>query len=767
MGRSVVLLLLTIVLAAPGVTRPVRATQDPAPGTTPAPGSDADLPPLPEGESVFDTPTEVEQTPGTDEGEPVTLDPLSPEPSTTPDPTLDPAANVPALHNWSPSSLGADAPPPVPPGFLLGRSELVARFGWWASSPSGSPIKVGEYQSLSPSPFWDVDSISSNGRRTLDFWASGLDNETNNVRGRFYADGFRANVDFQRFIARGEYEPLSGGSALSNNYVVTENLNVGQDYAIRWDELNVGFREKLTPNITAKLQLWGLRRFGERQSNAMAHCFNINAGSQPTDNRCHVVAQSQQIDWLTMELEPGIEAKFKNITIDYTRTMRSFGQNDQVVTRPYTNFGPFGGNGTLTIFPYAIVPDSLFEMDRLKLGIDFSKELRLYSYLYDGNMQNQSRQTNRSIRGFDVRLIKTSASGVTATAYAKLSDTGNQLPPFLLPEERDDPSQILHPVDYTRFHTGLDGQWFPFRDVDPIWQRLTIRGGYEYSSIFRDYAAYPTNLATGYIKPPTVTNDIINAPVFVQPTTHYHQVSIGPWLRWKTGTDLFARYRLVLTDNPLYGLQPNSGALNANEPTFNNMVELGGAWAPASNLLLSARVSLQNTWLRSAYARFDENNFPFLLTAWYAPTNKLSLSAGYAYFTNWINQDINFGYRGLDQPPSAETIPTTFQGGSQVLNVGGRYQWSDRLLFTGGLVWNYGSNVYSVGQSQTGADWSSIPFYSNVIVQTMRYQAGLDYQLAPNILCYFRFNYFDFDDRTQDVNSGTSRFFLGGLTARF
>ena len=35
-----------------------------------------------------------------------------------------------------------------------------ARFGWWAMWNQGSPAKTGEYQSLEPSPFWDVDGIS-------------------------------------------------------------------------------------------------------------------------------------------------------------------------------------------------------------------------------------------------------------------------------------------------------------------------------------------------------------------------------------------------------------------------------------------------------------------------------------------------------------------------------------------------------------------------------------------------------------------------------
>ena len=37
--------------------------------------------------------------------------------------------------------------------------EFALRVGAWGISPTGSPAKVGEYQDLSSSPFWDVDGL--------------------------------------------------------------------------------------------------------------------------------------------------------------------------------------------------------------------------------------------------------------------------------------------------------------------------------------------------------------------------------------------------------------------------------------------------------------------------------------------------------------------------------------------------------------------------------------------------------------------------------
>jgi hypothetical protein len=644
------------------------------------------------------------------------------------------------------------------------RNEMIVRLGGWFGGYRGSPVKVGEYQGLNSSPFFDVDTIDSNGRQTLDLWVSGLNSEAYDLHSYFYRDGFKAMVDWQFFPHRQLHEPPVGGTPDSSNPVVSEDLNVGEDYAVRIQQINANFRGPLTENLSWKVNVFVFHKFGERQANAMAHCFNMNLVGGPADNRCHVLSQSQRIDWLTAQVEPGIEAKFDRLTLDYARTIRSFQQQDQLVYRSYTNFGAFGG---LTVYPYALVPNSTFEMDRLKIGYDFSRSLRLYSYLYSGNMHNDSRETDRRFGGFDTRLIKTTQSGITATAYAKYNLARNELPPFLLPEEQNITSQIWHPIDYDRFWAGLDGQWFPFRSASSRWRGLSFRAGYEYHEIARQYANWPLTIPDTYVRPPTLTNATVNGPFFAQPDTRSNTFTLAQRMRWNTGVITFARYRMRLTANPLYGVQSNSGVLNSNLPTDEQAFEVGGSWAPRKNLLLSARAEAQTMWLNTPYANFSEQNYPVVTTIWYAPTEKLSLSGGYSYFSNWVNQDVTFGYRGLEEPPPAETLRVGFDGQTQVVNVGARYTWTEKLLLSGGVFWVDGFNTFDVPQSQTGADWSQMPVYSNVRAEAWRFQAGFDYSLTPRSGCYFRVNTFDYQDQAQNLTSGTAFFFLAGVNAIF
>ena len=361
------------------------------------------------------------------------------------------------------------------------------------------------------------------------------------------------------------------------------------------------------------------------------------------------------------------------------------------------------------MYPYAIVPSSILQMDRVKLSVDLTERLKLYSYLYNGLMTNLDRDTNNQFGGFDFRMIETLKNGMTGTAYLKLYENRSQLPPYLLPEEGSSLGLIRHPINYTRWWAGLDGQWFPFRDSPTFWQGMSLRANYEYHQIDYQYATYPTDVTSGYVVAPTVTNSVVTNPYFTQPTTYINKFELAQRMRWTTGVNSFARYRFTVTQNPMYGMTPLSGVLNTNTPTSEQFIEVGGSWAPRPNLLFSAQGSVQTMWLYSKYTNGAATNYPLTFTAWYAPTPKWSLSAGYNYYSSWINQDITMGYRGLDEPPPAESLRMGFKGQTSVVNVGGRYAYSEKLSLNAGIFFTDGLNVFTVPQSQTGATGRRCP----------------------------------------------------------
>jgi hypothetical protein len=208
--------------------------------------------------------------------------------------------------------------------------DVVGRFGYWATEWRGSRTKIGEFQELSSSPFWDVDGLWSSGERTLDF--TGTDNE--GTQGRLYYFGPRLTVkaDYDRYLRRLDsrglvvedphspgdfifedfdpYIPLVPPAPSAQQVLNSDVLNPGQDYAIRVQEFSARFHGPIGENLKWRVNVWGIDKQGVRQATRVGHCFNQSTLSpgQPTGNRCHVLAQDQRIDWTTVEVEPVLEA---------------------------------------------------------------------------------------------------------------------------------------------------------------------------------------------------------------------------------------------------------------------------------------------------------------------------------------------------------------------------------------------------------------------------------------------------------------------------
>jgi hypothetical protein len=632
-------------------------------------------------------------------------------------------------------------PPAVDPRIL------AVRTGWWGMSTDGSSTRVGQYQSLKPAPFWDVDGLLSDGQRTADFYATGLDSETTMTGLRFYGPLLQLDFEYERFVSRLLHDPLDGFVDIQQqqpggDFYVKEDLNVGEDYAVRVQQLKANFKGHLTKNINWGLNIWGFRKTGERQVTSMAHCFNVPNGTDPDGNpvsgpvfgnSCHSLSQRQRIDWLTTEVKPIVEANFGAATVRYSRTMRTLSTDDQVTTRPYDNFG-FSGD-----LPYASVPESYTEIDRLKLSGDLLSDLHAYAQLYNGNTLNRSRRINRRFHGYDLRLTSRAVAGTSLTGYAKQYVQSTQTPTTLLPEET--PADI-HPLfAYDKTTAGLKGRWRPYDDEYSWRSRFLISSGYEYRGMER-----PNSI---YVEPGGTASQFFTA------SNLFH---VRASMQWNRSLDSFVRYRLGFYDDPLYGIAKN-GTTNTLLPTQSHLIELGTTWSPTDALILSGVFGIDNSWNKSDVADFQNDSYPIVLTAWYSPTPCWSISGGLAFFRSWIDQDITLGsLNGSAADPV--TSRWNYGGQSDVVNIGTTYAWSDRLTLTGGFEFARGRNSFA-----PPALWPDLPQYSNVVIETTRWRAGFDYLFCEDVSGYFRYQLFDYNDETQDYLSGTANMVLGGISA--
>jgi hypothetical protein len=658
------------------------------------------------------------------------------------------------------------------------------RFGWWGVSSSVSPTRIGEFQSLRSSQFFDVDTLVSDGTQSLDLVLSGLDNEANNVRAKYYSPHLSADVRFQRFLRRWDHDPMAAPDVgppvppENPNDVVSDDLNVGEDYAIRVQQLNAKFKGHLADNLSWKVNVWSMRKSGERQANSTGHCFDLNPAAGSQDNRCHVLSQRQRIEWVTMEVQPVLEARFDGVTVEYSHTVRSFGQDDEVTSRVYSRFGyqGVGGNGTYGApFIHNFVPENTTNIDRVKISADLTECNQLYANTYLGQTHNEFRDTHRDFGGADVRLTNHSIDDVTLTAYGSVYDESNELPPTFFNAAPlglgETAATVDHPVDYTRSRVGLKSVWKPFdcgcydsRSWDK-WSTLRLVSGYEYYEISRDFATY-TSARLG---------------TFTQPDTKMHQIELGPSLKWSPELDTYVRYKGRFAEDPLIGVRESQGRFNTNQPEQLHRIELGGTWMPASNFMANAQFSVQESWNHSFYPsnavgnqpiRFDEQSYPFVVTLWYAPTHRLSLTGAYAYSSNFIDQDITVGFRGPETSGSPfETVPWDYQGENDLISLNATYAWTPCVNLLSGIEYNWGSNYFDVPPLTDPAippvpptNWSQLPSFSAVEVQTVRLTAGADWQAYRDTTLYARYIYFDWDDLSQGTYTGNSHMVLAGAS---
>jgi hypothetical protein len=541
------------------------------------------------------------------------------------------------------------------------------------------------------------------------------------------------------------------GDLQSGDLIVSQDLDAGDDYAIRVQRMKSSFQGKLGKNLKLRLNFNVLRKQGDRQANAAHHCFpgiaqDFNA---VVDNHCHVLSQGQQIDWVTTKFEPVVEGRFGPVHAEYSRPMRVFSQNDQIVTRSFALHNP--GDE-----PYALVPDSYTQADRLKLGVDLGADTRFYGRLQTGDTHNKIRQTHRRFHGFDLRLTNQSFDGISLTGYATLNEQKNQDVPSYLPEEQQalavptaivPPYGIRHPIDYFRRTVGADASWKPFRH-NVTFNGLTLTAGAEQGLVERNQAQYAVRVPE---QPP--------GPVIDQERTAFTAFHVGASYRCAPGLDTYARYRLRVTKDPLFAVGRYSGYTNSSLPEEQGLLEIGSSWILAENFLATASVGFENSRQHSDVADFDQDNYPMTFTLWYAPTPAWSLSAGYGYYSNWIDQDITFP---SDTPAVSvgDTRQWSYGGEGRVLSLGSSYAWSRSLTFSGGFQF-----VRARDAVDPLGPWPDLTDYFDVAVDRTRITGGIDWTLHEHIAAYFRYLYEDYEDKSVGYNSGTAHMFLTGMSA--
>jgi hypothetical protein len=696
---------------------------------------------------------------------------------------------------------------PNPSGATLG-------FGWWGVMRSGNPWVIGQWQSTDSSPFWDTAGLWTNGTRTLNFSASGPDNEDTQAKIQYFGPNSQGFINFNRFIHAEEHENFNNmnASALvpgtgpgSGQPIIAQDLNPGTNYAIRVDQYEAQYKFNLVgqpgkegPWLRSGVNIWDQEEEGDRQANNTVHCFTAQAASQ--QKSCHILSQAQGIDWNTFEVTPFFEGRFGKVNFQYSHTLRVFSTRDQPVIGQYTDGGANILEGD---FPYSVVPENVFNMDKIKLGIDLNDHNRLYAFGYFSEVENSEAGVSREQGGVDLRWTNTAFKGLNLTTYFKNDDqSGNRPLALTSPDQTQGLTaaqqaaelfQLPNQIGFTQYTMGEKFSWRPWTGTcDSFLSRLSFTGGYEYYDLKRanENWYFPSLSAT----PPTF-NISPTTPVFYQPNTTSNSFDFGVQVPWVEGFHTYVRYKLKFIKDDLLGYTPLNYGVNSSLPDTENIIEFGGEWFPSLNcgaafnqsFNLSSRSGAPlpvaaNPILVSTspgdILNFGEDSYSTSVVLWYRPTDKMTLSVNSDYFANQIKQNITIGDdsstsftgSGANLVSFAPyTSPWTYGGTAVEFGGGLTYQFNPRLRFTADYEVTFGKDLITSGGVVVGSGTpvvnTFIPLGSYSAVRNVMQQvtAGFDYKPRKNLSMYLRYQLVDFNDRTDSSYSGSMNMVLGGM----
>jgi hypothetical protein len=163
------------------------------------------------------------------------------------------------------------------------------------------------------------------------------------------------------------------------------------------------------------------------------------------------------------------------------------------------------------------------------------------------------------------------------------------------------------------------------------------------------------------------------------------------------------------------------------------------------------------------------------VSAWYAASDRLSLSAGYSVFSNFVAQDIRVG----DDVPGTAISPVTgrwnYGGRAHIVTLGSRYAATERVTLTGQVEWVRGQNLISnstmvfpaAAPTVTPTVVTTLGSFSQVLNETTRLTMGADWLLRPRVVTYVRYELYNFNDVFPGYQTGLAQGVLGGFSALF
>ena len=429
---------------------------------------------------------------------------------------------------------------------------------------------------------------------------------------------------------------------LDNDYIVTrKELKSAVDLAI--PDL---------PNIVFHAGLRIETREGMEQAVGLSKC-----------GGCHVSASGKDIDERTEEYTMGATGKFGMFTVDYEYMTRDFTEQADNPSRFYVKAAPDGSMPKVSSllysgdkFEYAKTPDSEKDTHKIKARADFSSKTSL-SGSYVHSKVKSTKTDEPGIFELDDKTLESKYNGYNAKLATAFGEVRFSIRGGYYKIDGADYSvtyakratNTSHTMDTKQEYESAESREVAEVGIDAIYRiakATTLRLGYEFEEVKRDEdelgetkthtlkAAVKTRFnrtlsgRVSYeyqdIDDPFVAH---NATGIAQGNPDYYDSNSGlaaldaAQFQNSNGNNQWVYYW-----NSVY---PSRGFDATNQPDAVHEAKLSTTWAPRANM--AATLYVRGRYEENDDVHYEQKTIVPGASLWFAPTDKLNLTASYMY----------------------------------------------------------------------------------------------------------------------------------------
>ncbi len=608
--------------------------------------------------------------------------------------------------------------------------EVDAVLGYWNITQGGNP-RVATYDYLKSSVAgglnveWDplphrfvFESFALNRK---DYFGSMDYAYRDVVVFNLYARGLYHNLNH---VSLGQYDPLT----LSPSFL---DRNPGEDYATE-NKLRRAFLRLKTPDFPFHVYVDAQTydRTGTIQQRFLLDPGSINK-----------ISQSRDIDWSTQEVKMGLNSHLGPLEADLSHTEKTFTAHlDKTLfdTIPATTIS----------YPHNSTPDLISSTDTLKIHTTYSGRIVAAGTYSKGDKKNDDSGAKADFKNVAGDITYTPIQYLVFTLKYRQYDLNTDNPATTTV-----PTVIGTTVYNVRDSLSSTRDLFTGLVKYRMTPRLTFKAEYSVDTTERE--KYFGNAITPLQVSPAPAGSEQNYWDVAHSTTKT-TTKAGFTYRVTNNFSLRTDYSAAQVDNPAYASDADSiDTLKASATWrpfqwLSALVSYGGIREERSNM---------SAPLAGGSRKTDRDQTLGSLT--FLVGKRSSVTTSYSVYENKNNETLT--YRMPDNSLATEN-GVLISNGFQVGSVGAVYALSDSLQLTGEA-----SRCRSKDKFRNAASVANTQ--NDVLADTLiiedAYTAGIDMQLASNLTSELRYQYTNYNDRTDDTQDGWVKTAMATLSLKW